>query len=84
MQLTCAGTCSSAELAIAGVPLILSRGTSGAAEIALIGEVRIFMICRFDCKNAFDQKGVSLLAKANRSHHNKLSCSGATGRRSAR
>jgi hypothetical protein len=41
------------------------------AEIAVRGEVRIFMNCRFGCERAFDKKGVNLLAKANRLHHNK-------------
>lgn len=40
-------------------------------EMAVRGEVRIFMNCRFGCGRAFDKKGVNLLAKANRLHHNK-------------
>jgi hypothetical protein len=45
MQLTSAGTCSSLEPAIAGVPLKISRNASAAVEMAVGGNVRILMEC---------------------------------------
>jgi hypothetical protein len=66
MQLTSAGTRSSLEPAIAGVPLKISKNASAAAEMAVGGNVRILMECCSGVKVHLMKMGIRPLVNVKR------------------